>query len=183
MQAYGAPTRLLDWTDGALTALYFAVQARRPENDREGDADAAVYMLDPWWLNYKTFRKSKPPRPEGVALSDWDEAYRFLPLDEFKSERLRPKIPLAIDPVHLASRMSAQRAHFTIFGRDLDGLVTCSSHPKSRLVRLRIPHGATATIKDQLKVSGISEAMLFPDIEGLGRELSLFWEELVRDIH
>jgi len=40
MQHYGAPTRLLDWTDGALIALYFAVR------HNTGDRDAAVWALD-----------------------------------------------------------------------------------------------------------------------------------------
>jgi hypothetical protein len=182
MQAYGAPTRLLDWTDGALAALYFAVGSRGREGDGAGDADAAVYMLDPWMLNQKTFSRGKRPHPEGVALSDWREAARYLP-DEFDSERLRPRIPLAIDPIHLSGRMAAQRAHYTIFGRNLDGLVSCSTRGRTCLVKILIGRTAIPKIQEQLRLSGISESTLFPDLEGLGRELSYFWEELVRNIH
>jgi hypothetical protein len=42
MQHYGTPTRLLDRADGALIALYFAVQENR------GYQHAAVWALDPW---------------------------------------------------------------------------------------------------------------------------------------
>jgi len=181
MQAYGAPTRLLDWTDGALAALYFAIQPRERPGDAHKGADAVVYMLDPWWLNAKTFRQGKRPYPEGVALSDWHEAERYLP-DELDSERLRPTIPLAVDPVHLSSRMAAQRAHFTIYGKDLDGLVSCANRPNSRLVRIRIAPSAISTIQGHLTLAGISESTLFPDLEGLGRELSYFWEDLVRRV-
>lgn len=45
MQHSGCPTSLLDWTEGALIALYFAVR------DRQKGQDAAVWALDPWWLN------------------------------------------------------------------------------------------------------------------------------------
>ena len=33
MQHYGAPTRLLDWSDGALTRLYFAVRAPKKKSN------------------------------------------------------------------------------------------------------------------------------------------------------
>src|SRR2546428_5902303 len=43
MQHYGAPTRLLDWTDGSLLALYFALRSQHPDHPKA----AAVWMLDP----------------------------------------------------------------------------------------------------------------------------------------
>src|SRR5215472_16502462 len=45
MQHYGAPTRLLDWTESPTIALYFAVR------DNPGHYDSAVWMLSPYELN------------------------------------------------------------------------------------------------------------------------------------
>jgi len=45
MQHHNAPTRLLDWTENILLALYFAVR------DREADCDAAVWVLNAGRLN------------------------------------------------------------------------------------------------------------------------------------
>jgi len=118
MEHYGVPTRLLDWSDGALVALYFALKPVK------SNRDAAVYMLDPWWLNKLVFKElpiAKQDRSSGSAMPDWDEAKPYLSEGEFENEFIGPKYPLAIDPSHVARRFAAQRSRFTIFGRSEDG--------------------------------------------------------------
>jgi len=46
MQHHGVPTRLLDWTDGSLISLHFAIKGKPlvPAND------SMIYILDPYWL-------------------------------------------------------------------------------------------------------------------------------------
>ncbi len=50
MQHYGAPTRLLDWTESAMAGLFFAV-FNKNEDKPSDDYDAVVWMLHPLELN------------------------------------------------------------------------------------------------------------------------------------
>jgi hypothetical protein len=180
MQHYGAPTRLLDWSDAALVGLYFAVSKRGVDRDKNADADAAVYMLDPYWLNEQAFKEVSQVADEyralGSALSDWEEAKPYLSDDEFENEELGVICPLAIDPPHFSRRFAAQRSCFTIFGRDMDGLKLVANRLDAHLVKFDVKKESIPAIKRDLRWAGISEDTIFPDLEGLGRELS-YWLE------
>ena len=80
MQHYGAPTRLLDWSDGALTALYFAVRETRRDDQvnapGKSPPDACVWMLDPYRLNLLSFYPGDDSF--GVALPDWEAAEDYV---------------------------------------------------------------------------------------------------------
>jgi hypothetical protein len=171
MQHYGAPTRLLDWTDGGLIGLYFAVR------DNRGCSDAAVWMLDPWWLNGKVVGKQEVVCPDalGVLRGDRQRVKKWLPTRFHKGTRL-PLRPLAIYPSHTMRRISTQRSCFTIHGTDLNAMHEISREKKSRLIKIIIPSFQTATIRRELEMCGIDEATVFPDLEGLARALGAKWQ-------
>jgi hypothetical protein len=178
MQHYSAPTRLLDWSDAALVGLYFAVSKREMKADDSTGANAAVYMLDPWWLNEQAFREASPLADEyrslGPALPDWDEAKPYLTDDEFDNDEIGVKCPLAISPSHFSRRFAAQRSCFTIFGREKDGLKCIAKSDDAHLIRFDVKKESIPEIRQDLRWAGISEDTIFPDLEGLGREFS-YW--------
>lgn len=172
MQHFGAPTRLLDWTDGALIGLYFAVKS--PARYEA----AAVWMLDPVWLNRKVLDElDENNYVSGILLPHWKEAEAWFP--EPFEQALYVAYPVAIDPPHVARRVSVQRSRFTIHGRSKSGLdIIARRMAKARLVKFVIPQTAAKNILSDLATCGIVETSVFPDLEGLSRELETKWVQL-----
>lgn len=168
MQHYRAPTRLLDWTDSALTALFFAINSN-PAGQPAVTNDAVVWILDPWWLNRQVLNF------DSILAPDFREAKRYLPA--LYSHSVRARYPVAIDPPHIARRVGAQRSHFTIHGSDRDGLMHFARRSSSRLVKIVLPVAAIEEMRNDLYTCGVSETTLFPDLEGLSRELTRFFTE------
>jgi hypothetical protein len=171
MQHFGAPTRLLDWTDGALIALHFAVRSgskRKLKGARQRTENAAVWALDPGWLNKRAFGE------DYLLLKDSKEAKYYLPLRR-AGRKARPPYPIAIDPPHVARRVAVQRGHFTIHGSERKGLDTLCERSRSRLQKIPIAAWKIGDIRDELVRCGISDTTVFPDLEGLGREVMYEW--------
>jgi hypothetical protein len=167
MQHFGAPTRLLDWTEGVLIALYFAVR------DSSGAHDAAIWALDPWWLNKRVVgeREVIPPGAEiGISKHDADRYSPWLP-DRYSTSNL-PELPVGVHPTHSARRISTQRSCFTVHGSDANGLEKLAGESDAHIVKVIIPRTEVWKIKEQLVVSGIDEVTIFPDLDGLGRFLT-----------
>jgi hypothetical protein len=172
MQHYGAPTRLIDWTDGALIALYFAVQPQ------ERYSNAAVWMLDPVWFNHEVLNElDQNNYIEGILLPNWKEADPWFP-EPFETV-LHVTYPVAIDPPHVARRVSVQRSRFTVHGRSKRGIESLVARmSKARLVKFVIPKNVGKDILNNLSTCGIVETSVFPDLEGLSRELETKWTQL-----
>jgi hypothetical protein len=160
MQHYGLRTRLLDWTESSLIALYFAIR------DNAGDMDAAVWVMNPWWLNRQTFGE-----------------YVLFPADDPRvnehspvrtGQQLKGKLPLAITPIRASQRIAAQRGVFTIHGTErgaLDRMAGRKGRDRPCLRRIVIPSAHIATVHRELAISGISESLIFPELSGLCREI------------
>jgi hypothetical protein len=159
MQHYGLRTRLLDWSESALIALYFALR------DSDGKSDAAVWAINPWWLNCKTFNDLV------LFPADDERAGGHAPLRP--GQKLTGILPIAITPIRSNKRIAAQRGMFTIHGAEHNSLDRLARERKDRpcLRQIVIPSGHTASLRDELSIAGINESLVFPDLDGLCREI------------
>jgi hypothetical protein len=73
----------------------------------------------------------------------------------------------------ICQRFGAQHSHFTTHGeKPVDLAVVCSKLKYPRLARIIISAAAIRTMKKGLRTCGIVESTIFPDLEGLSRELT-----------
>jgi hypothetical protein len=154
MQHYGLPTRLLDWTESPLVALYFAI-----EDDRE--TPSALWALDPWRLNFTQYGNTSILAPNQVYVKPlFDNAKD--PSDV--SDRV-----LAIAPNEIDVRMLVQQSMFTIHN-SRKPLEEFPDHEEF-LVKYEIPLPVKKQLKQELKILGIRRSELFPDLQNLATDI------------
>ena len=180
-QHYSVPTRLLDWTEGALHALYFAVN--------RGGANQRVYMLNPHKLNdlagSKTDDINYPlswSRGGSIYVS---LAWQVRELSEGQIALIDEigidlNVPFAFPATYQDQRMIAQRSCFTIHGSSLDPLEMILSGKDVKmseyLMEYRIDGEKTTNLLKELSVLGVSGATIFPDLEHLAYDLKDYLE-------
>jgi len=152
MQHHGLPTRLLDWSEVLGVALHFAAQ--------DETCDGVIWALDPYRLNEITIGRHSILDPDELP-----DSYERLYINndvQFDAS------VIALAPIRHNPRVFQQRACFTVHQR-LD-LPLEKLYP-AVLTRIEIPAAAKVGAREFLRVAGVSEFSLFPDLDGLAREL------------
>ena len=155
MQHYRLPTRLLDWSESPLIALFFAVQGA---DDKQG----VLWALIPSALNIHEFRTEN-------LLSPYGDRVRVLFEAPFRDVDDDLKKVAAVIIRHIDVRMTVQLSAFTIHGAN----TPLNEHEGNErfLVRFVIPARAKSLLRIDLFSMGIRESHLFPDLDHLANEL------------
>ncbi len=182
MQHHGGPTRLLDWSDGSLMALHFALR-----NKRDDQSDCLVYVLDPSRLTDHLYSLPDTPQREenwGNYIKQHEEEAEddssnfYLPMSD-GTQRVfdLPRIPMVLRFSHFSRRVAAQRSQFLVFGSDPTWLSEEANKPETFIRTIVIEGTKTKAIRAELRECGVTESVIFPDLDGLGRELNQLWED------
>jgi hypothetical protein len=155
MRHHGLPTRLLDWSQSFAVALHFAV---RDLTEPAG----AVWILDPYALNEIAVSE------RGIWNPQYDMKHGYFDYFVRDNPEPFPAPAVAIYPAKNNPRLMAQRGVFTLH-RDLDqGLEKLYPDCVKKVV---LPHGLRSAAREFLRLTGITEFTLFPDLDGLSRWL------------
>jgi hypothetical protein len=195
MQHSGLPTRVLDWTEGALFALFFALK----DMTKLKKPKPVVWMINPKALNVLPGSSRTPSLPlswignnkQGIPECPLNIKAAF----EAKGDDRAFELPIALMPQHVHPRVTAQRSCFIVYGKNKKPLEELISNielidneysqgnytdigvngkifGEIYLKKYEINPNKRELLLADLKILGISYATLFPDIDGLANEIS-----------
>ena len=177
MQHYGIPTRLLDWSENPFIALYFALTSasyKIVSKKREYEEDACIWVLDPVIWNQESLKDFS--YKNGILSVEEHFVNSFKPRTPY--ENIREK-PVGIFGTHNSSRIVSQRGVFTVFGKKLkpmEDTYVDDNFPQDCLIKLVIPKDKILALLNSLTSLGITDSVVYPDLEGLAKEVRRFYK-------
>ncbi|MEA2017359.1 MAG: FRG domain-containing protein [Campylobacterota bacterium] len=158
MQHYGIPTRLLDWSESPLVALYFALKNINNTND------AVVWSLKPTELN-KIAHINNPSEDFFIPSCDDMDVLKYS-IDTMKLDTGNTGyLPIAVIASRNNVRIQAQQGVFTIHYKGNEPIEELSNG--EHVIKYIIKKEHIKTISKQLSILGINKFQLFPELASI----------------
>lgn len=186
MQHYGAPTRLLDWTESPFIGAYFAYRDMLPSQLEP----AALWSYDArssrdQLMNQVADLEFPAPRDlladEGDRRPSWAEEINKLVRTYVES---KSRIPLAVRPLRPDLRMTAQQTILTVdacLDKGVD-YPMAGLEGKPLLFKFELPAEWRRKALRDLALMGITETSLFPGLEGVAQHSRRIVVDRFRDV-
>lgn len=176
MQHHGLPTRLLDWSESALVALYFALSS-----DPTLEGNRAVWVLNPFELNRKSAGDAILYCPAVIDTSKIDKHgvkvnfSAYLPPNsapEIDDDEY-PELPLAIHSTKKIRRVSSQKGCFTVHGSNPNSIDQIfDNYDHFHMIEISISNSnVREKMLHTLERFGIDEEFIFQDLDSLCNRL------------
>ncbi len=143
-QHHGMATRLLDWSENPLIALWFSMSTASEV-----------------WTEYSVVWGFNVPRGDVIQADESVDPFQVSATRVFK-------------PNHIVKRISAQFAWFTIHTQGEDKKFVPfekNADYAQRLFKIVITKSCFAECKQRLHSFGINSSMMYPDIDGLAKHV------------
>jgi hypothetical protein len=150
-QHHGMATRLLDWTENPLIALWFSMSLK----------------LEDMNVDYSVVWAFNVPK-EDIVVSTEDK-------DPFKGQTVK-----VFKPNHITKRISSQFGWFTIHKSDANRKFVPFEQNKDYsklLFKIRIDSKCFKECKSRLHNFGINSSSMYPDIDGLAKHVEWLFLE------
>jgi hypothetical protein len=160
MQHYGVPTRLLDWTESPLVALWFAV-----EDEELDEFDGCLWGLKPLELN--GIARLKPEFAKDIPCFGEDaELENYMPTQV--GVGISSNTPAAAIGSRQFDRVYAQFGVFTITHRDQVDLAELEGGVCVQ--KFRIPADRKPEIRAELGYLRVTRSTVFPELGNVASE-------------
>lgn len=181
LQHHDFPTRLLDWTENPLVALFFAVEEWASFKKERRKMHPIVWLLNPHALNWVLSGSSiLPGALAGEVVTDGtghevrSPCIDYIQQSLLDARRLRP--PLAISGTYVHVRMQTQKSTFTIHGsakRDLKRYLKEKGLLSNGFAALiQIDGKAASRIASELRDLGVSRSTIYPGLDAICRDFT-----------
>ncbi|MBO5744895.1 MAG: FRG domain-containing protein [Clostridia bacterium] len=169
-QHFGAPTRLLDFTENPLVALYFACSNLI-------DTNASVWIINESAYNESCFGSSILfPTQINELISNIVEGQ----IVARQSSESCSEYPVIYRPAYREERMASQSSVFMLWGKNrvpLTDMISEEGHMSfddkcssdGLICYFEIPKSCKKQILNQLNELGVNEKFIFPGLDGVGK--------------